>query len=182
MKPLNRYETIGIAVSIVVIIGVLAASRFFPFSFPYRTVDTADTTPSDIITVDPHAKDQMTALRQALIDGSTGDDRITKLIVQDVRVGTGREARAGDTVAINYIATQKDGPEFDNTYKKNAPLSFKVGAGEVIKGLEEGIVGMKEGGKRILVVPSELGYGNTPVNTLPAHATLIFAIEIVSIE
>jgi FKBP-type peptidyl-prolyl cis-trans isomerase len=180
MKSLTRYETIGITISIVVVMAVLGVIRFFPFV--QRTAETEKTSESDIIRVNPNASDKEAALRQAILDGTTGNGTVTKLIVHDLSVGTGREVKVGDTVTVNYIGLLKDGPEFDNSYKKKKPFSFKVGADEVIKGWDTGIIGMKEGGQRALVVPASLGYGNTIVGPLPANATLIFSIELLSIE
>ena len=182
MKSFNRYETVGIVVSIAAVIGVLVASRFFPFSFPRDSAEPGSVDNARIITVDPGAKDDMRAVRQALLEGSTGNGRVTTLIVQDTTVGTGRTARLGDTVTIHFIAREKDAGEFDNSYKKGTPLSFRVGADEVIEGLEQGIIGMQEGGKRILVIPSDMGYGNIAVAPLPANATLLFSVELLTIE
>lgn len=181
MRPLNRYETTGIAVSIIAVVLALGVTRFFP-SFPQDNADAVSTSESDIIRVDKNAEDKEAALRQAILDGSLGNGRITKLIISDLSVGSGREVKVGDAVTVNYIGLRKDGPEFDNSYKKKKPFSFKVGAGDVIKGWDEGIIGMKEGGVRILVVPPEMGYGNTIVGPLPANATLIFSIKLLSIE
>lgn len=140
---------------------------------------TAD---SDKIVVDPKAKNKDAAIAQALADAISGGEHLTKLVVTDTVVGAGREVKVGDTVTVHYIGFQKDGSVFDNSYKKGKPISFKVGAGDVIKGWEEGVVGMKEGGKRILVVPPELGYGSAVVDPLPANAILIFSLELLSIE
>lgn len=180
MQRLNRYEIIGIVASITVVVLALAIARFFPFQ--KNDTGTEQLSKSDIIVVDASITDKDAALRTAVLDGSAKDGRITKLIVHDLSVGNGREARIGDTVTVHYIGLLKDGPEFDNSYKKGAPLAFKVGAGEVIEGWERGIIGMKEGGKRILIVPSDMAYGNTVVDPLPANATLIFSIELLSIE
>lgn len=180
MKRFNRYEIIGIVASIALLALALGFARLSPF-----TQDKEKATgehASDMIKVDSSAKGGDVALRQAIVNGSTREGRITNLIVYDLSVGDGREARIGDTVTVHYIGLLKDGPEFDNSYKKGGPISFKVGAGEVIEGWDRGIIGMKEGGKRVLVVPSEMGYGDTAVDPLPANATLIFSIELLSIE
>lgn len=180
MKSLTQYEKIGIIVSIIVVVTALGIVRFFPFKQSNVRAEIA--TQSDIIRVNPNAPDIETALKQAILDGSTGDGQVIKLIINDVSVGSGREAKVGDTVTVNYIGLLKDGPEFDNSYKKKKPFSFKVGAGEVIKGWDQGIIGMKEGGTRILVVPASMGYGNNIVGPIPANATLIFSIELLSIK
>ncbi len=176
---MTRYEIRGIILSVLALVLVLLGFRFY--TSPRVAVEVSSTE-SDIITVNPSEPDQDAALKRAITAGSTVDGEVKKLIVSDIVVGDGREAKVGDTVTVHYIGLLKDGPEFDNSYKKGEPFSFKVGAGEVIKGWDQGIIGIKEGGKRILVVPPTLGYGNTPVNTLPANATLLFSIELLSIR
>ena len=184
IKTLNRYETIGIGASIIVVLIALGTVRLFPSLFPFLhiPVETESATPSDVIVVDAHVKNKAAALRQAIFDGSNDQGRVLKLIINDVSVGRGREVKVGDRVTVHYIGSLKGGAEFDNSYKKGKPLTFKVGAGEVITGWEKGIIGMKEGGERVLVVPASLGYGNAIVDPLPANATLLFSIKLLSIE
>ncbi len=174
----NRRELLGIGVSIILLLLVLGVIRFYP---TWQTPESASEESPDIVYVgvDEQNKD---ALARAIVEGSDSNGHVIKLIVDDLTVGTGREVKIGDTVTVHYIGVLKDGPEFDNSYKEGTPFSFKVGAGEVIKGWDTGIIGMKEGGKRILVVPPALGYGNTPVNNLPANATLIFSLNLLSIQ
>ena len=184
MKTLNRYEVRGIAISIIGVVIILGAVRFAPSLLSYwRTgATTGGMNVSDVIFADQNSTNKDGALAQAIIAGSTPEGEVLKLIISDVSVGTGREVRVGDTVTVHYIGVLKGGPEFANSYKKKKPISFQVGAGKVIKGWERGVIGMKEGGKRILVVPASMGYGNTVVEPLPANATLVFSIELVSIE
>lgn len=101
---------------------------------------------------------------------------------QDLTVGTGQEAKTGDTVSVHYVGTLEDGTKFDSSRDRNEPFQVTIGAGNVIKGWEEGLVGMRVGGTRKLIVPPELGYGNQAVgDVIPANATLIFEIELLSI-
>ncbi len=105
------------------------------------------------------------------------------LKIEDAKVGTGKEAKSGDTVAVHYRGTLTDGKEFDSSYKTNQPFSFTIGEGRVIKGWDQGVPGMKVGGKRKLTIPSDLGYGEAgspPV--IPPNATLIFEIELVDVK
>ena len=105
------------------------------------------------------------------------------LKIEDVEVGTGAEAVAGKKVSVNYVGTLVDGTKFDSSYDRNQPFTFDLGAGEVIKGWDQGIVGMKVGGKRKLTIPSDLGYGPggaPPV--IPPNATLIFEVELLKVE
>ena len=101
---------------------------------------------------------------------------------EDQTVGTGAAAKAGDTVEVHYTGTLKDGTKFDSSLDRGRPFAFQLGAGRVIKGWDEGVASMKVGGKRILIVPPELGYGARgfpPV--IPPNATLKFEVELISI-
>ncbi len=106
-----------------------------------------------------------------------------KLEVEDLLVGTGTAVKSGDTVVMNYKGTLKDGTEFDSSYKRGTPFETTIGIGKVIKGWDEGVPGMKKGGKRKLTIPPHLGYGETgaPPN-IPPNATLIFEVELLEIK
>lgn len=104
------------------------------------------------------------------------------LVVQDVVVGSGKIAESGDTLSAHYVGALENGTVFDNSYSRGQPIQFVLGSGQLIKGWELGLVGMKEGGKRRLVVPPELGYGRSGAGgVIPPNATLIFEIELVSV-
>jgi FKBP-type peptidyl-prolyl cis-trans isomerase len=104
------------------------------------------------------------------------------LVVQDVVVGSGKSAENGDTLSAHYIGALEDGTVFDESYSRGQPIQFVLGSGQLIQGWELGLVGMKEGGKRHLVIPSELGYGTQGAgNAIPPNATLVFEIELVSV-
>ena len=108
----------------------------------------------------------------------------TKLETEDTKVGTGREAKTGDTVHVQYTGTLMNGTKFDSSYDHGGdPFKFTIGQGQVIKGWDQGVPGMKVGGKRRLKIPSDLGYGinGSPPN-IPPNAGLIFDIELVSID
>ena len=104
------------------------------------------------------------------------------LIIEDKIIGQGDEAVSGKTVTVNYTGTLVNGDQFDSSIGR-APFSFPLGAGRVIKGWDEGVAGMKVGGKRILTIPPELGYGkNGAGNVIPANATLIFEVELLKVK
>ena len=102
--------------------------------------------------------------------------------VTDITVGTGETAQVGQKIVVNYKGTLLDGTVFDSSYDRGTPFSFTLGAGEVIEGWDKGFDGMKVGGKRKLVIPSEMGYGAQAVGTIPANSTLVFEVELVDIE
>jgi peptidylprolyl isomerase len=102
--------------------------------------------------------------------------RITELVV-----GTGEEAVSGKSVSVNYRGTLTNGREFDSSYGRG-PFSFPLGGGRVIKGWDEGVAGMKVGGKRKLVIPPDLAYGERGAGgVIPANATLIFEVELLQV-
>lgn len=101
---------------------------------------------------------------------------------QDTVVGTGAVAKTGDTVTVHYTGTLEDGTVFDTSYKRNQPFTFNLGAGRVIAGWDEGVVGMAVGGKRTLIIPPDLGYGNQAVGSIPAGSTLHFEVEVLEVE
>lgn len=101
--------------------------------------------------------------------------------VTDTRLGTGAAVQDGDTVTVNYTGMLLNGTKFDSSYDRGQPFTFTVGAGQVIKGWELGLVGMKVGGARRLVIPPELGYGAASVGPIPANSTLVFDIELLGI-
>jgi FKBP-type peptidyl-prolyl cis-trans isomerase FkpA len=101
----------------------------------------------------------------------------------DDQVGTGTEAQAGKTVSVHYTGWLLDGTKFDSSRDRNQPFSFPLGGGQVIKGWDEGVAGMKIGGKRTLVIPPELGYGARGAGgVIPPNATLKFEVELLDVK
>lgn len=108
---------------------------------------------------------------------------LTELTGRDLNVGTSSAAVvAGDTVTIHYRGAFMDGKIFDDSYQKNSPITFQVGAGQIIKGVELGVVGMKTGGKRQIGIPSDLAYGTTGSGPIPPNTPLIFEIELLDFK
>lgn len=175
----NKFEAIGIGLSVAIMALALFLLRI-------------ESTPGEVVAVDGDQQvglvvvsqdgERDTALRNALVEATDDRGNVEQLLVNDVVVGTGPAVAAGDTVAVHYIGTLQNGQEFDNSNKRGEPFTFTVGAGQVIQGWDQGLVGMQVGGQRILVIPAELGYGNRSVGPIPRNSTLVFSIELVSIE
>jgi len=104
------------------------------------------------------------------------------LMVQDRIVGTGEEALQGSVLTVHYVGILEDGTQFDSSIQRGAPYVFRLGAGEVIPGWDEGLAGMKVGGRRLLVIPPELAYGEQARGPIPANATLVFEVELLSVS
>lgn len=105
------------------------------------------------------------------------------LQIEDIQVGTGTEATAGKQVSVHYTGTLTNGQKFDSSRDRNSPFNFQLGAGMVIKGWDQGVAGMKIGGRRKLTIPPELGYGAggfPPV--IPPNSTLVFDIELLGVK
>jgi FKBP-type peptidyl-prolyl cis-trans isomerase len=103
--------------------------------------------------------------------------------IEDISEGTGQEVKSGDTISIQYKGMLEDGTVFDSSYDRGQPFSTQIGTGQVIKGWDEGVPGMKVGGKRRLTIPASLGYGERGAPpTIPPNATLIFEVELVGIQ
>jgi len=108
---------------------------------------------------------------------------VKRLQARDVLVGKGQVAKAGNKLTVHYRGTLVDGTEFDNSYNRNQPFSFVLGIGQVIKGWDLGLEGMKAGGKRQLAIPANLAYGDkSPSSLIPANSDLIFEIELLFVE
>ena len=99
-----------------------------------------------------------------------------------MRIGSGLEVKKGDVLTVHYVGTTQDGVKFDSSYDRGTPFIFTVGKGEVIAGWEEGLVGMRVGGQRILVIPSDMAYGNRQVGPIPPNSPLVFAVELLTIK
>lgn len=106
-----------------------------------------------------------------------------KLVIEDIKVGDGKEAKSGDIVVMHYSGTLTNGTKFDSSYDRNEPFETRIGVGQVIQGWDMGVPGMKVGGKRKLTIPSSLGYGERGAGAvIPPNATLIFEVELLEIK
>lgn len=109
-------------------------------------------------------------------------EAVTELQTEDLVVGTGPEAKTGDTVSVHYTGWLTDNTKFDSSLDRDEPIEFTLGQGEVITGWDEGVVGMKVGGKRKLTIPPDMGYGAQGSGPIPPNATLLFEVELLSIQ
>ena len=106
-----------------------------------------------------------------------------ELIIEDLVVGEGAEAVKTSIVSVNYTGSLTDGTKFDSSLNPGrTPFRFTVGAGQVIRGWDEGVAGMKVGGKRKLTIPPSMGYGSQDMGVIPPNSTLIFEVELLAVE
>ena len=142
-------------------------NQTFPTSSPEATIDAGN--------IEPAVEGQATSSAQTNMED--------KLIIEDAKVGTGDLATSGKKITVNYSGTLTDGTKFDSSYDRGTPFVFNLGAGEVIKGWDQGFDGMKVGGKRKLTIPPSLGYGEAGAGgAIPPNATLIFEVELLKVE
>jgi FKBP-type peptidyl-prolyl cis-trans isomerase FkpA len=105
-----------------------------------------------------------------------------QLTVEEIQVGSGAEAVAGKQVSVHYTGWLTNGTKFDSSVDRGRPFQFRLGAGDVIKGWDQGVAGMKIGGKRKLTIPPELGYGARGAGgVIPPNATLVFEVELLGV-
>lgn len=177
---INTYEAIGIGASIIMMVLAL-----FLLNVDEKTlsavVPESQTQTAAVVVVNDGDGQNQDELARALVAAYDGMDTLQKVVVDDVVLGGGAEAVSGKTVRVHYVGRLENGQEFDNSEKRSEPFEFTIGAGEVISGWEEGLVGMKEGGERTLVIPPQFGYGNHAVGPIPANATLLFSIKLIDV-
>ncbi|GAA3750519.1 FKBP-type peptidyl-prolyl cis-trans isomerase [Plantactinospora mayteni] len=115
-----------------------------------------------------------------LVDGPPPAD----LVIEDITIGTGQEVQPGQWAVVHYVGVSFDtGDEFDSSWNRGSPFSFPVGGGKVIEGWDRGVLGMRVGGRRKLVIPPQLGYGNQGVgNRIKPGATLVFVVDLVDVK
>ncbi len=176
MRKLTFIEWIAVAAALVVVSIFVFPSWFGAIFFPSNA--------------SPEAQNQATAA--ALNASSTTTttpttnmqniSTIPGLMAYDTTVGTGTPAVSGTQVTVNYVGTLQDGTVFDSSQSHGQPFTFTLGAGQVIKGWDEGVAGMKVGGTRELVISPDLGYGDNQVGPIPPGSTLIFQVELLSVK
>jgi FKBP-type peptidyl-prolyl cis-trans isomerase len=176
MNPMNKFEAAGIFASVAVMALALAVVRFNTDTFAKISLDGAANVASVV------AVQNEDSTKDAIVNSVGLDGELKKLVIDDIKVGIGQSVTNGNTVRVHYVGTLRDGSKFDDSYVRGEPYTFEVGGGKVIKGWDQGLIGMQVGGERILVIPPELAYGNRQVGPIPANSPLIFKIELVGIE
>ena len=179
----------NVAPLLIVVVIILAgfAGIFFLSNQKTQNANDINLTPKINPTEIPQTPTPTTAIinQQPATAGANMDSITTAadgLQTQDLTVGTGQEVKSGDTVTVNYLGTLENGTKFDSSYDRNQPFTTQIGVGQVIKGWDEGIVGMKVGGKRKLIIPASLGYGDQAAGSIPPNSTLVFEVELLSVK
>lgn len=124
-------------------------------------------------------------IAMVLIAGCSKDKEVMdgELIIEDLKVGEGTAVAQYNIVTVNYTGWLTDGTKFDSSLNPGrTPFRFTVGGGQVIKGWDEGLIGMKVGGKRKLTIPPNMGYGSQDMGVIPSNSTLVFEIDLLIIE
>ncbi len=180
MNPFNKYEAMGIFLSVAVMAVALSILRFETNIFAQNDLDVRDT--QGAVVAVSQKEDEEIPLEKALYNAFSAKGKLLELVIDDVREGTGAEVQSGDTLTVQYIGTTQDGVKFDSSYDRGEPFIFKIGSGQVIQGWEKGLIGMKVGGQRVLVIPSDMAYGNRQVGPIAPNTPLVFAVELVSVK
>jgi FKBP-type peptidyl-prolyl cis-trans isomerase FkpA len=110
------------------------------------------------------------------------NNNVGGVVINDIKVGNGLEAKKGQMVTVNYILALSDGKQIQNSKDFGQPFTFTLGAGQVIQGWEQGFAGMKVGGTRTIIIPPELGYGAQQAGPIPPNSTLVFTIELLDVK
>lgn len=120
---------------------------------------------------------------EVINDDVSIQDTMNELQIEDIQEGTGAEAVNGALISVHYTGTLEDGTVFDSSRTSGVPFEFALGQGQVIAGWDQGVLGMKVGGKRKLTIPSSLAYGDNGIpGTIPPKATLIFEVELMDVQ
>lgn len=163
MKKISKNEAIAITVTLLVVTGFVVFGSLGLFSKSSSSSSLS-----------------LNNLNMNISD--TGAQQAPQLLISDLVVGTGTEAVAGKHIVVNYKGTLMDGTIFDSSYSRGVPFDFDLGAGQVIAGWEQGFAGMKVGGKRKLIIPADLAYGERAIGPIPANSTLVFEVELLEVK
>lgn len=178
----NKIEIIGFGFCVALMALGLYLSQAQSIFFRAGTVgQTAQLTSTDTIVVN-QLSNSNEERAEAYLKAVNSQGNFKRMVIDDIKTGVGEEVKSGDKVSVHYVGTLQSGEEFDNSRTRNQPFEFTVGKGQVIPGWEEGVVGMKVGGQRVLVIPPEKAYGSEGIGPIPGNATLVFAIELLEIK
>lgn len=161
-RPWIRWFSMNRIVIAVLALALVAAGLFFLLRKPARAAGFCDNLPKAI---------------------TVKEDEVTSLKLEDLKIGRGTEATTGKTVSVNYVGRLANGKQFDTSCERGQPFEFQLGARQVIQGWDSGLLGMKVGGWRRLVIPARLGYGPEGAgSTIPPNAVLVFDIELLDVK
>lgn len=180
MKQLERNEVIGVAAGIGIVVVLFVGMRMFPGATMPVMNSESNATGDDIVDISKAQSPE--AVTEALAGAIGADGGVSDLIIQDSLIGEGAEVVEGSVVTVHYVGLLQSGVQFDNSMARGEPFTFRVGAGDVIEGWDVGVVGMKKGGERILVIPPEMAYGARGVGSIPPNSTLLFAIQLLEVQ
>ena len=179
MTKISESEAVSIGIALIVVAVVFFGVFGSPFlKTNHQTKQAGSNTPVVVADASKDAAQASQDLRAATDEYG----KVTKLAIRDSKVGDGAPVIVGDTVTVDYVGKLQDGTEFDSSIKRGTPFSFTVGEGKVIKGWEQGLIGMKKGGQRILIIPSDMGYGDRGMGPIPPGATLLFSITLLDVK
>lgn len=182
---LSKYEMVGIGISVLFMALALYMVRiettFLTSGSGTSQLASVATTESAVVVVG-EGEDVNGLRANAIREAADAKGNLNKMVIDDIKLGEGVEVANGDTVEVHYVGTLQNGQEFDSSRKRGESFTFTVGDGMVIDGWEKGLLGMKVGGQRILVVPPNMGYGDQGIGPIPGNATLVFSIELLSIK
>lgn len=172
-SPRNQHIAVGVGIIVVTIL-------FFGgtiWEFVTKAPSSTSSYPTDSSEVTLGSQNPSQVQQKA-----ANISQVSGIEIYDIKIGSGAEAAPGKTVKADYVAVLLDGTQFDSSLERGVPYEFKLGNGSVIKGLDLGVVGMRVGGIRQLVVSPELGFGPQTIGLVPANATLIFQVELKEVK
>ena len=172
---MDNKNILNIILTAVLIMGVFVAGYYFSkkidFSNSVKVENNQNESAKPMVSPDSNLEDNN--IKQIISNGVN---------IEILKQGEGEGAKNNDKVTAHYIGTLASGEKFDSSIDRGQPFSFILGSGQVIKGWEEGVLGMKAGEKRKLTIPAELGYGEKGIGAIPPNATLIFEVELLKIN